>query len=161
MLPDFRNWWYDIKNLHKVYEVDFSEDDVKSVTKETYNKKIKDLVTKFAQTELKKICKAQSKTRDLDFSTFEMQNYLKVLPPSMSNIIFKARSKTLDLKMHTPYLYNNTLCRMCGTEGETVVHIINCNNNLDKFPVCDVESTLKNPTNVESCLLYTSDAADD
>ena len=150
MLPDFRNWWYDIKNLHKVYEVDFSEDDVKSVTKETYNKKIKDLVTKFAQTELKKICKTQSKTRDLDFSTFEMQNYLKVLPPSMSNIIFKARSKTLDLKMHTPYLYNNTLCRMCGTEGETVVHIINCNNNLDKFPVCDVESTLKNPTNVES-----------
>ena len=68
----------------------------------------------------------------------------------MSNIIFKARSKTLDLKMHTPYLYNNTLCRMCGTESETVLHIINCNNNLDKFPACDVESTLKNPTNVES-----------
>ena len=80
MLPDFRNWWYDIKNLRKVYEVDFSEDDVKSVTKETYNKKIKDLVTKFAQTELKKVCKTQSKTRDLDFSTFELQNYLKVLP---------------------------------------------------------------------------------
>ena len=38
---------------------------------------------------------------------------------------------------------------MCGTESETIIHILNCNNNLEKFPTCDVESTLKNPTDVE------------
>ena len=93
MLPDFRNWWFDLKNLHKLYDVKFSEDDVKKVSKETYNKEIKNLVTKVAQGELQKVCKTQSKTKDLEFTNFEMHNYLKVLPPHLSNIILKASPK--------------------------------------------------------------------
>ena len=91
---------------------------------------------------------AQSKTKDLDFPEFKIQNYLKILPPSMSSIIFKARSKTLDIKSHTPFLYNDTTCRGCGTQSETLSHIISCVGNSDVVSDnFDLESALKCPTN--------------
>ena len=51
---------------------------------------------------------------------------MSVLYPSQSKVIFKWRSKTLDIKSHLTYKYEDLLCRGCGVEEENLSHILNC-----------------------------------
>ena len=56
--------------------------------------------------------------------------------PSQSKILFKCRSKTLDIKTHLTYKYKDTLCRKCKKVPEEVEHIINCGRE-QQIPVAD------------------------
>ena len=71
------------------------------------------------------------KTRDLQYSDFKVQDYLLKLFPDQARVVFKWRSKTLDIKCHSTYKFNDTVCRGCNYEDEDVHHIINCSIDPD------------------------------
>ena len=55
-----------------------------------------------------------------------MQEYLTHLYPSQARLVFKWRSKTLDLKAHLTYKYSDMSCRICKSNDETPEHALNC-----------------------------------
>ena len=71
-------------------------------------------------------CLNQKKTADLHYSELKLQHYLEHLSPSHSKLVFKWRSKTLDLKTHLTYKYPDKLCRNCKIHEETPDHVLNC-----------------------------------
>ena len=80
-----------------------------------------------ATQELKCECMKKKKTAKLNFAA-GVQDYLKKLYPSHAKIILKARCKTLDIKTHNSYKFDedDVICRMCGLHEETLEHIVNC-----------------------------------
>ena len=76
---------------------------------------------------LKDECRGKKKTSDIEYKEMGLQNYMKDLFPEQARTVFKCRSKTLDLKTHLTYKYDdNKRCRVCGTADETLEHIVNC-----------------------------------
>jgi len=59
------------------------------------------------------------------YSIFE-HVHIKKMYPDMAKIIFKCRSKTLDIKEHTKYQNSYYMCRWCGVTDETLEHVVNC-----------------------------------
>ena len=51
--------------------------------------------------------------------------------PDQARIVFKWRSKTLDMKRHSTYKYSNLVCRGCNNGEEDVHHVMNCNIDPD------------------------------
>ena len=54
------------------------------------------------------------------------QPYLTDLPPADARRVFHLRTNTIDLKTVRKYQYDdNTICRLCETEDETLTHVVN------------------------------------
>ena len=54
------------------------------------------------------------------------QQYLDNLPPKLSRKVFHIRTGTVDLRDLRKYMYgDNTECRLCHNEAETVEHVVN------------------------------------
>ena len=71
-------------------------------------------------------CQSLKKTTNLQYESLKPQEYWSYLYPSQSRLIFKWRSKTLDLKTHLTYKYSDSLCRLCKIDTETPEHAVNC-----------------------------------
>ena len=72
--------------------------------------------------------KKQTKILDIQYKTLEMQEYLLEGNKSIevSKFIFKARSKTLDIKMQRKWKYEDKLCTGCKVREETGEEILTC-----------------------------------
>ena len=126
-LPDYGNWWSGVKNLMAKYSIEMSVEEIKEMSKDSFKKKVKFEVKKVAFEELKRECRSKEKTEKLEYDELKTQEYLTKLSPSQSKVIFKCRSKTLNIKEHMQYKYNNNNhCRWCGVSDETLEHIVNC-----------------------------------
>ena len=44
----------------------------------------------------------------------------------------------LDIRTHRTHKYQDTMCRSCGTEEETVNHIVNCGYPVDEHIKVDM-----------------------
>ena len=79
--------------------------------------------------EVNESCEEKKKTAMLNYGTLEPQEYLRHLYPAEARVIFKCRSKTLDIKDHRPYKFKDKLCRNCSSSDETIEHITNCGHS--------------------------------
>ena len=61
------------------------------------------------------------------------------MEPSEAKIIFKCRSKTLQIKDHMKYKYSDMSCRWCGVAEETLEHVTNCGKDQS---INDIEKSL-------------------
>ena len=109
---------------------------------------VKKAVEKVALEQLQLECSLLKKTSNLRYEELKLQPYLSKLYPSQSRIIFKMRSRTLDIKIHSTYKYTDQLCRRCGGEDETVEHILNCGRDgivsaVDVSKLEDVDASTK------------------
>ena len=70
----------------------------------------------------------QTKILDIEYSKLEMQAYLADgdRDNRVSRLIFKARGKTMDIKMQKRWKYDDTLCTGCGKNEETGQEILMC-----------------------------------
>ena len=127
-LPDHRNWWTDVKKLLERYSLQFSEEDITKMSKETFKIKVKKAVNDYAFKRLKEECKNKSKTQNITYDKFATQEYIKTMNPDCARIIFKCRSKTLNIREHTKYQNVHETCRWCGVTDETLEHVTNCGN---------------------------------
>ena len=60
--------------------------------------------------------------------------------PGAAKTILKCRAKTLKIKDHMSYKFNEYSCRWCGVSDETLEHIVNCGRNDER--VENVEKAL-------------------
>ena len=127
IMPDHMNWWSGVKSLMSKYGINWTEDQIKEMSKEVYKKKVKEAVKNIAFEELRLECQGKKKTKDLVYTELKTQKYISRLSPCHSRTIFRARSQTLNIKDHTRYQYKDgTHCRWCGVSDETLGHIVNC-----------------------------------
>ena len=49
---------------------------------------------------------------------------MEKLTRSQASIIFKARTRMLEVKNNFRNMFNNNTCRLCGAENETQAHIL-------------------------------------
>ena len=110
--------------MEKYVEKDL--DEIKNMSKAEFRSMVNKSVENDAFLELVQECTEKKKTGDLTYEKLQTQEYLKVLYPNQARIVFKCRSRTLDIKSHSTYNYKDQKCRKCGIQDETVCHIINC-----------------------------------
>ena len=120
------NWWTQVKHLLPKYGLPEDLSQIKELSKETFKRQVKQAISSVVFNELCAECTSLKKTANLKYECFEMQNYLQELYPSQAKLVLKSRCKLLDIKTHCSYKYNDTVCRGCGVEEETLDHIINC-----------------------------------
>ena len=118
------NWWSSIRRILEEYEVGLEE--VKNSSRESFKALIKRKISDTALKELTKDCTEKTKTSSLHYTALKPQDYLSHLYPKQARIIFQCRSKTLDIKVHRSYKFNDRVCRKCGIDEETIQHITNC-----------------------------------
>ena len=70
----------------------------------------------------------QVKTKEIMYQKLEMQDYLvdENSTPKLSKLIFKARTKMLDIKMQQSWKYQDRMCLGCGQKEETGDEILKC-----------------------------------
>ena len=120
------NWWTGVKPLLTQYGLPENLAEIKNLSKSTFKESVNKKVQKTAFDNLKRECVSLKKTAELSYDAFELQGYLKELYPNQARTVMKTRCKTLDIKTHSTYKYNDTLCRNCEKEEETLEHILNC-----------------------------------
>ena len=137
-LPGERNWFNDVVHSANTYGIDIDESMLKSISKETFKKRVKHKVQQYAFASLKTDCASKSKTGDVVYSSFQLQPYLTNLYPNHAKTIFKCRAKCLKIKTHRPYQFSNKVCRWCNLEEESLAHILNCGWE-EKVELMDIE----------------------
>ena len=88
-LPNYNNWWNGIENLIVKYNIELSEEQIKSISKDTFKQKVKKAITQVAFEDLRKECQAKEKTKQLVYQEYKTQPYIQSLYPNHSKIIFK------------------------------------------------------------------------
>ena len=133
-----KNWWSGVEPLLHKYSLPDDLEEIKVMSKESYANKVKSAVASIALSQLVAECQSLKKTASLQYKELEVQEYLSQLFPSQARIVFKWRSKTLDLKAHRTYKYSNTLCRVCKSSEETPEHVLNCGMENKMDTIIDV-----------------------
>ena len=129
MLPVHKNWWSDVKTLMEKYSIQSSEEEITTMSKDTFKLKVKQAVRAYAFEKLKEECQSKAKTQNLKYEEFRTQDYIKTMYPNMAKVIFRCRSKTLNIKDHTKFKNSDCICRWCGSDDETLEHIVNCGSD--------------------------------
>ena len=124
------NWWSEVSAKLQRYKLGCDLDEIKSLSKGVFARRVRKAIIETAFSELQETCASMKKTADVDYQAFGTQDYLLKLYPPHAKAIFKWRSKTLDIKTHSTYKYEDTLCRGCGSAEESVEHVMNCDENV-------------------------------
>ena len=146
-----RNWWSGIKELMEKYEIEESLEEIKNMSKEVFKNAVNLKVRMVALEELRTECQSKKKTSELEYTELKMQGYLQSFYPNQAKVVFKCRSKTLDIKAHLTYKYKDSLCRKCGGENENVQHVINCGHE-ETLRLDLTEDILADKANTIRCL---------
>ena len=140
-LPDHRNWWCDVKQLMEKYSLQLTEEEIAGMSKDAFKIKVKKAVRDYAFEMLKTDCQSKSKTQHMKYEEFKTQEYIKKMYPDDAKIVFRCRSKTLNIKQHTMYQNRSLECRWCGVTDETLQHIVNCGS---EEVMVEVEKAVEN-----------------
>ena len=108
--------------------IGMSFEEIRRISKYTFTKLVKQKVAdagfKYLMTEKNK----QSKIMDIKYNNLKIQEYLLDgnRNTELSKLIFKGRSKTLDIKTQKKWKYEDSNCVGCGEKLETVEEILAC-----------------------------------
>ena len=122
-----RNWWSGVSERMVRYKIDIDMDKIQSMSKDMFSRQVRKKIEETAFTDLCAECTSLKKTANLQYQRLETQDYLLKCFPGQARTIFKWRSKTLNLKLHSTYKYEDEVCRGCGASEESAEHVVNCN----------------------------------
>ena len=121
------NWANEIANIRKVYTLNETDQEVSLMSKDTWKRRVKTEIQAKALADLQIECRDQKHAGNLPpYRELVRQQYLDNLPPKLSRKVFHIRTGTVDLRGVRKYMYgDNTECRLCQNEVETVEHVVN------------------------------------
>jgi hypothetical protein len=132
-LPYEKNWFNKINECIKLYGKVMSEGDVEDMDCAVFKAGINKKIRSFVFEELKVECGTKMKTKNLSYQAYEMQDYLRKLPPKELYLAIKIRCSMLDTIHDRPYLARGIQrCRLCEIGDESLSHIVNCYAVSDK-----------------------------
>ena len=104
----------------KTLEIDLSFEEIAKMSKYKFKNILKEKATTAAFKYLKNEQMKQKKILDIQYSKLQMQEYLADGDRTdISKLIFKARGKTLDIKLHKKWKYDDILCSGCKINQES------------------------------------------
>jgi hypothetical protein len=121
-----KNWWADVSELLKKYAITATIAEIKLMSKDTYKNMVKKAVNQEALKVLSEECSSKKKTSELKHDSLKLQPYMQKMSVEKARLLFQCRAKTLDIKDHRQYKYEDRVCRRCNDVDETLEHILNC-----------------------------------
>ena len=101
--------------------------------KNSFKKKVKEVCMKYAFTKLMEIRSRHSKSKVAEYNKLETSGYLRsnIFTVTQSRLLFKIRSRMLDVKMNFKNHYNDDItlliCDQCNSgEVDDQSHILSC-----------------------------------
>jgi hypothetical protein len=110
--------------------LNFSFDEIKKNKNYTFKKLLKEKTRSGAYEYLEAQKNRQDKIKDIVYSKLEIQEYLADGERNIeiSKTMFKARGKTLDVKLQQRLRYSDTLCSGCKRNEETGEEMLICDS---------------------------------
>ena len=114
-------------------KINLSFEEIESMSKRKFKKLVKKNVKKEAFKYLNDQKSTQSKTEKIGYQKLEIQDYLidENCNTKLSKLIFKARTKMLDIKTQLKWKYDDNTCIECGENEETGDEILRCKSLQD------------------------------
>ena len=128
--PVKNDFVYTCQKYLKTLEIDLSFEEIAKMTKYNFKKILKEKATIAAFKYLKNEQMKQKKILDIQYSKLQMQEYLADgdRNTDISKLIFKARGKTLDIKLQKKWKYDDKLCSGCKINEESGEEILACDS---------------------------------
>ena len=128
--PTSKDWVTTILNDLEEINLEMKFEDIKKMDKKLYMNIIRRKIEYKTLNDLNRIKANHSKVMHLEHLNLKMQNYLMPNENNVkieeSQLIFKLRCRTTEVKMNMKSFYESYECRACGNENESQKHIINC-----------------------------------
>jgi hypothetical protein len=135
-----KNWGNEVADLRIKYNITENDDEIVNLSKYKWKCNVKNKVYQYALEILNNECSEKSKTSQLSpYKQLMTQRYFYKLTPEDARTLFSVRSGTLDIKHFRKYKYEeyDSMCRLCGEEEETIIHILNKCKNIEKSKTID------------------------
>ena len=129
---------YTCKKYIKILYLDISFEEIAKMSKFSFMKLLKVRTKSAAFTYLEEQKNKQEKIKDIFYSKLEMQEYLFNGDRNIivSRTIYRARGRTLNIKLHKRWKYDDTLCSGCLVNEESGEEILRCTflgENIEKI----------------------------
>ena len=119
---------YTCKKYMKTLNLEITFEEIEKMSKFSFKKLLKEKIQYAAFSYLEEQKTKQKKIKDIVYSKLEMQEYLVDgdRQTNVSKMIYKARGRTLDIKLHQKWKYSDTLCSGCQVNEESGEEILRC-----------------------------------
>ena len=127
-IEEERNWANECKILRSKYSLRETDDEVAELSRDEWKGRVYMSVREFAVGELNREKNVLSKCSSYpDSENIQVSKYLRHFQASQSCLLFRVRSRIVDVKEfhHYKYAESNRVCRACGHSTETLVHVLN------------------------------------
>ena len=125
--PVENDWFLQVQDDLRMFQINLSDDEIKSLKKEKFKHIVKKSVREQGETYLYNLKKNHSKSQNLG-ARFQLQDYLTCdeLNVQEKQLLFKFRTRTYDCKMNYRKMYEPDLsCLFCNGE-DSQEHLIAC-----------------------------------
>ena len=133
--------------------LELPDEDIKKLSKNRYKKLVEKKIENYALVQLNQLKMKHSKSGYLTSSSFKTQNYFldSRFNRKETQLLFKLRSRTLNVKMNFPNQHEDKLCKTCKLFPETQSHLLQCPEIVPKLKIVCSANTV-----VEETMLYGS-----
>lgn len=112
--------------LLQKYDLGQDEEEIKKTDKLAWKEKVNKHVCAVAVQDLNEGGKNGKITSSFPpITKLELKNYMRVMSPNSARLIFKIRSKIVDLRGTRKYKYKVASCRLCENDVEDIGHVLN------------------------------------
>ena len=125
-LPHEPNWANEVVELRRVYDIEQSDDQIVSMSKESWKNYVKKKVRSKVFDELRHEASNMSKCKHLSYTKFTTQQHFNDLPTPIAKTLFRFRSRTVNCRANQKSHNIVDLCRVCATGTEDQDHCVNC-----------------------------------
>ena len=126
--PNAGDWVKLVENDKKVLNLDISVEEIEKISKNKFKKIVETKIDNYALHQLNALKSKHSKSQYLQSSTFKTAGYFidERFSKSESQLLFRLRSKTLNVKQNFENQHTNNLCQTCRLFPETQSHLLQC-----------------------------------
>ena len=138
-----RDWVSTVIKDLELMGIKLEMEQIKAMKKSDFMRMIKDKIQTQTFQDMEKIKISHTKVKYVKHENIKMQKYLQAnsckITQEEAQLIFKLRSRTINVKRNLKGMYDNLDCTACGTEEETQEHVLKCkelnknreNNNIE------------------------------
>ena len=126
------NWVNNLLGLRKLYNLPLNDENVMKMKTEGWKLLVKSTLKREAFLQLEDQCLENRKTCHLSYDKLEARDDSFSLEPKCASIIFRTRSRMIDLNVNFKKKYEMDLrCPFCHVWDETLEHIFVCDSGLN------------------------------
>ena len=128
-----KSWYNEIVGVCEKYDIEFDEQKISEMEKPVWKTLVKKKTQEYFIHRVNEEGKERSKEKLFPpVERIRLQRYFRILAPHDARIFFRVRAKMIDLRAVTHYMHKSITCRLCDAEEETIAHVLNCCEYVDR-----------------------------